>query len=132
MTLRTIALYAYAFGCVIAALLALAGVNAVVSAISAGGRLDIAAVSATFLPMLALMLLVFFAQRRSKTLAPSLAIGVVAAAVLLLFSLLQHGFPHFANPLAAVHLVAVALAGVWALYTLNRPKLSSDGQPSNP
>jgi hypothetical protein len=130
--LRTIALYAYGFGCVIAALLALAGINAVMSAKSAGGALGISAISMTFLPMLSLMLVVFFAQRRRRLLVPSLAVSVVAAALPLLFSLLNHGFPGIADPLATLHLAVVAVALAWGLYKLRKPHVPSAAQPSNP
>ena len=116
-TWQRAAVWAYGFGCVLAAVLALVGINAVLSARAA---FTVDAVAITFIPMGALMAVVFLAQRRQSRVIPSLIPLVVTAAALLLFSMLNHGLPEYAVPLASAHLIVVAVGLGWASYIILR------------
>jgi hypothetical protein len=129
--LRKVAVIAYGFGAILALLLALAGTNGVIEAVSRGALFDVTAIATTFLPMVALVSTTFFAQRRTQHFALSLVIGVIAAAVSLFFALVNHGFPDRSNPLAVVHLGVVALALCWAVHILMRQDIPSNAKPSN-
>ena len=132
-TLRTLAVYAYGFGSILAGLLVLAGVNALITTFQNGGTVTaIGVVSTSFIPMLALMVLVFLAQRRRETLALLPIPVVIGAAVALLFAMGSHWRPQtVADQLGFVHLALVASGVAWAIYEL-RMQVAHGAKPSNP
>ena len=128
---RVIATYAYGAGCILAAYFAYAGISAVATAKSRGGVVGvIEAVSLSFLPMLALMVVAFFAQRRLKQLALAPIPIIVAAAGSLFFAMASHWAPGFGDPLGIVHLALVAVGLAWGVRVL-RDGRPSGGEPSN-
>jgi hypothetical protein len=128
---KVIATYAYGAGCILAAYFAYAGITALVTAKSRGGAVGvIEAISLSFLPMLALMVVTFFAQRRLKVLAlPPIAI-VIATALTLFFALASHWAPGFGDPLGIFHLALVAVGLAWGIRVL-RGGRSNGGEPPN-
>ena len=129
--MRATAIYAYGAGCILAVYLVYAGLTALVVTTSNGGTVGIIeAAAGSFLPMLALMIIVFIAQRRLKVLAILPIPTIIVAAVALLFAMGSHWAPGFGDPLGIAHLVVVAIGLVWGARVLRRGGTNS-GEPSN-
>jgi hypothetical protein len=111
--LRHAALWGYGMGALLGAYLAFVGVRVV---LSMSEPLDVSSVVLTFLPMLAVVGLAFWAQLRASRFLVFLALGVVIAAVLALFSMLNHGFPELSARFAFFHLASVVVVGTFAIY----------------
>ena len=112
--LRQAALWAYAIGGALGVYLSVVGIRAV---LSVSEPLNVASAVVTFLPMVVLVGLVFWAQLRASRFLLVLASGVAISAVLALFSLLNHGFPELSARFALFHLAVVGITGALAIYT---------------
>ena len=114
---KTAAVYLYGAGVVLAAVLSFAFFAANIHLVGKFGALEVAY---TFLPMLLLMIGVFRAQRASTKVVWWLVPAVVLAAGLLLFALLNHGFPDRAFLLVVPHLAIAVPLGLYLLLRQSR------------
>ena len=119
---KTAAVYLYCAGAVLAAVLSIAFFAANIHLVAKFGALEVAY---TFLPMLLLMLGAFRAQRAATKVVWWLVPAVVLAAGLLLFALLNHGFPDRAFLLAVPHLAIAVPLGLYLLLQSGRPPSNS-------
>jgi hypothetical protein len=103
---RLASLVAYGVGCLLGAYLA-------VVFFVANSHLSISwsveNVAGSFLPLLAALVCVFLAQKHLPRFSVAMAVGVIASAFLLFFSLVFHLFPERSIPLAVAHLVSVGV-----------------------
>jgi hypothetical protein len=109
---KTAAVYLYGAGIALAAVLSFVFITANIHLVAKFGVLEVAY---TFLPMLLLMVGVFRAQRAALKVVWWLIPTVMLAAGLLLFALLNHGFPDRALLLAVPHLAIAIPLGVYLL-----------------
>ena len=116
---RTAAVYLYGTGIALAVVLSFAFITANLHLLPKFGILEIAY---TFIPMLLLMVGVFRVQRAAAKVVWWLIPTVVVAAGLLLFAMLNHGFPDRALLLAVPHLAIAIPVGIYLL-------LRQSGQP---
>ena len=119
--IRTIAVFAYGAGCILAAYLVLAGLAALNTAWSNGGKVGLLeAFASSFLPMLTLMVMSLLAQRRSKVILLPLIVIIPAAAITLFFALATHWAPGIGDPLGLKHIAIVVVAVSWSARILRR------------
>ena len=115
--MRNAAISLYALGALLSAWLCL-------SYFTANAHLPftvgIANAASSFVPMLALMVLVVCAQAQSRRVIWNLPPLVLAAAVTLLFALVAHGFPERAALWSIAHLSIVALGAAFLLVVIWR------------